>query len=120
MAFGMNGRFDKLVKSETPVKMIWDGGQLLGDSWAIPKGAKNKELAMLFIAWATLPENNWRLSKYITYGPANQKAFHRLPKDILDDLPTSYINSLIHCDMAWWAQNYNWTLERWYEWKLGK
>ncbi len=118
MATGWNGRISTVAKEGVPVKVIWDGGQLVGDSWVIPKGSKNKELAMLFIAWATLPENNWRLSTMIDYGPINKKSIDKLPKDVVERMPPAYADIQILCDFSWWAENYSPMVERWREWKL--
>ncbi len=118
MATGWNGRISTVQKEGAPVAVVFDGAQLVGDSWYIPKGCKNKELAMLFIAWATFPENNWPLSQYIDYGPVNKKSLKLLPKEIIERMPLTYVDKQIMCDFAWWSTKYGEMVERWREWKL--
>ena len=48
MASAWNGRIEKVIREGAPIKIVWNGGALQGDSWVIPKGAPNKDLAMLF------------------------------------------------------------------------
>lgn len=118
MATAMNGRIDALIDAGLPIKVVWDGAELMGDSWLMPKGTKNRELAMLFIAWATLPENNWKLSKYISYGPVNKKAFQFVPKEKLHNIPTTFYEVQVPCDFEYWGEHFDKEFERWREWKL--
>jgi putative spermidine/putrescine transport system substrate-binding protein len=118
MASAWNGRIEKVIREGAPIKIIWNGGALQGDSWVIPKGAPNKELAMLFIAWQSLPEVNWRTSKYISYGPINKKSFPKVDPLYKGALPTDFVDVQVHTDFSWWSQYYSRELERWNEWKL--
>lgn len=118
MATVMNGRMDHYVKEGVPLKLIWNGGQIIGDAWSIPKGTQKKELATLFIAWATLPDVNWRLSKYISYGPVNRDALKYVPADLKKTLPTSYLDEQVVCDFKWWGDQYAKQVDRWRQWML--
>lgn len=118
MATGWNGRISKVKQEGAPVEFLFNGAQLVGDSWYIPKGCEKKELAMLFIAWATLPENNWPLSQYIDYGPVNTKSIQYLPEGIVDRMPLTYADVQIKCDFSWWSTQYQDMLEKWREWKF--
>ena len=104
--------------TKNSIKIIWNGAALQGDSWVIPKGAPNKDLAMLFIAWQSLPEVNWRTSKYISYGPVNKKSFDKVDPLYKGALPTDFVDVQVETDFSWWSQNYSRELERWNEWKL--
>jgi len=119
MATAWNGRLDKIIAEGVPVGIVWNGAQLMGDAWVIPKGAPNKDLAMLFVAWANLPEINWRLSDYITYGPVNYKAIKYVRKERRKLVPTTFADVQIPCDYDYWGENYNAQVDRWNEWKLG-
>ncbi len=119
MACAWNGRLDKIIAEGVPVGFAWNGAQLMGDAWVVPKGAPNKDLAMLFIAWASLPEINWRLSDYITYGPVNYKAIENVSPDRRDKVPTTFAHLQITCDYDYWGDNYNAQVDVWNEWKLG-
>jgi putative spermidine/putrescine transport system substrate-binding protein len=118
MSTGWNGRIASVQKEGVPVAIIWEGAQMVSDAWYIPKGAEKKDLAMLFIAWATFPENNWRLSQYIDYGPVNTKSLKYLPKEILARMPLTHADKMIKCDFSWWSTQYVDMLDRWREWKL--
>jgi putative spermidine/putrescine transport system substrate-binding protein len=118
MATGWNGRISAVSKEGAPVAVVWDGAQMVSDAWFIPKGSKNKELAMLFIAWATFPEINWPLSQHIDYGPVNTKSLKFLDKQLLERMPLTYVDKMIKCDFNWWSTQYQDMLERWREWKL--
>jgi putative spermidine/putrescine transport system substrate-binding protein len=118
MATGWNGRISGVSKEGAPVAVIWDGAQMVSDAWYIPKGSKNKELAMLYIAWATFPETNWPLSQYIDYGPVNKKSLKFLSKELLERMPLTHADKMIKCDFDWWSTKYQDMLERWREWKL--
>jgi putative spermidine/putrescine transport system substrate-binding protein len=119
MACAWNGRLDKIIAEGVPVGFAWNGAQLMGDAWVVPKGAPNKDLAMLFIAWASLPEINWRLSDYITYGPVNYKAIENVRPERRDKVPTTFAHLQITCDYDYWGDNYNDQVDIWNEWKLG-
>ena len=118
MATGWNGRISAVSKEGAPVAVVWDGAQMVSDAWFIPKGSKNKELAMLFIAWATFPEINWPLSQHIDYGPVNSKSLKFLDEQLLARMPLTYVDKMIKCDFNWWSTQYQDMLERWREWKL--
>ena len=118
MATGWNGRISGVSKEGAPVAVVWDGAQMVSDAWYIPKGSKNKDLAMLFIAWASFPETNWPLSQYIDYGPVNNKSLKFLDKQLLERMPLTYVDKMIKCDFNWWSTQYQDMLERWREWKL--
>jgi putative spermidine/putrescine transport system substrate-binding protein len=118
MASAWNGRIEKVIREGAPIKIIWNGGALQGDSWVIPKGAPNKDLAMLFIAWQSLPDVNWRTSKYISYGPVNRKSIPKVDPLYKGSLPTDFVDEQVQTDFAWWSQYYTRELERWNEWKL--
>lgn len=118
MASAWNGRIEKVIREGAPIKIIWSGGALQGDSWCIPKGAPNKDLAMLFIAWQALPEVNWRTSKYISYGPINKKSFDKVDPLYKGALPSDFVDVQVPTDFAWWSKYYSREVERWNEWKL--
>ena len=57
---------------------------IVSDSWMIPKGAPNKDLAMKAIAIMSRPEVNARIANFTsTTGPSNIKAYETgvIPKE---------------------------------------
>ena len=97
-----NGRIFDAAKAEAPLKICWECGHVLNtESFAIIKGLKDQEpevfdLAQLFIAWATFPEINARMSQFISYGPVNIKSLEYLnaPEydEVRNELPSSASN----------------------------
>ena len=53
LANAWNGRVVKAKEEGAPINIEYTGSIAAGDSWVIPKGAKNKDLAMKFIDFAT-------------------------------------------------------------------
>lgn len=113
-----NGRVDKLLEEGLPIGVTWKGSQFATDSWIVPKGAPNKEIAMLFIAWYSLAENNAKFSDYITYGPVNRDAFDNVKEERRSLIPSTYIDEMVVCDYNYWGRNYVQQAERWKEWRL--
>jgi len=66
----------------------WNQGLLLYDLWAVPRGAKNVDNAMRFIAFASRPKPQANFAKFIPYSPANQRAFAHLTRKQASLLPT--------------------------------
>ena len=75
MIVGWNGRFDQVIKDGGHVAYTFNQGLLDYDAYCIPKGAPNKALAMKFLAEISKPQYQAELTKYITYGPTNKKAY---------------------------------------------
>lgn len=75
MITGWNGRFDTVAKDGAKVAYTFNQALLDYDAYAIPKGAPHKELAMKFLAEISKPRPQAELTKYITYGPTNKKAY---------------------------------------------
>ena len=118
MASAWNGRVETVIREGAPIKIVWNGAALQGDSWVIPKGTKNKELAMLFIAWQALADVNWRTSKFISYGPVNKKSFPLVDPLYKGVLPSDHVDAQVQTDFVWWSKHNAEMLERWTEWKL--
>ncbi|NEI73683.1 extracellular solute-binding protein [Rhizobium lusitanum] len=112
-----NGRVGTLLDEMVPVEMIWKDAHLLVDAWAIPNHAPNNDVGMAFVAWASQPENNARISAEIAYGPVNKKAIPLASKKYENLLPTSHFDEMLVCDYNWWGPNVARMLERWQEWK---
>ncbi|MCY1298675.1 Bacterial extracellular solute-binding protein [compost metagenome] len=85
--------------------MVWNGGIYDFDAWAIPKGAKDAELAKQFIAFSVQPEQQKIYSENIAYGPANKKAVALLDPALLKDMPTTPENiaNQVAMDVSFWA-----------------
>lgn len=70
-----NGRVAAIIKDGAKAAFTFNQGIFDYDCLVIPKGAKNKTLAMKAINEFLKPENQAMLPRYIPYGPVNQLAF---------------------------------------------
>ncbi|MGC4105731.1 MAG: extracellular solute-binding protein [Thermomicrobiales bacterium] len=74
------------------VNVQWNGGMISADSWAIPRGSGNADVAMSFINFATRAVPAANFSRLQPFGPVNKNAFALLRPDIVASLPTSPTN----------------------------
>jgi putative spermidine/putrescine transport system substrate-binding protein len=113
MSSAYNGRIAAAQKEGKNLKVVWNGGMYDFDSWAIPKGAQNKDAAYKFIAFASKPENQKVYSQNIAYGPSNKLAVPLIDKKELAELPTAPQNmkDSVKVDVGFWA-DYGESLEQ--------
>ncbi len=100
-----NGRIDAANREGKNLKIGWTGGIYDLDYWVIPKGTPNKDAALKFIAFASLPENQAVYAQNIAYGPTNTKTLAKLDAKVLGNLPTSPANSkdALQFNLVFWA-----------------
>ncbi|MGG1663706.1 ABC transporter substrate-binding protein [Brevibacillus sp. NRS-1366] len=118
LASAWNGRVSQQKKDGAPIDLEYNQSIVLGDSWVVPKGSKNKELAMKFIAFATAAEQQANFCKLIDDSPTNTKAL-----DLLDQsdkerlgLTDETLKTKVIVNYDWWDQNFdkvNETFEKW-------
>jgi len=89
------------------VEVQWAGGMISADSWAIPRGAQNADVAMSFINFATRAVPAANFSRMQPFGPVNKDAFALLRPDIVATLPTSPANIREQFFQNWsyWAEH---------------
>ena len=90
-----NGRIGNAIKDGAKAKYTFDQQILDFDCLVVPKGAKNKDLAMKAINEFLKPENQAELPFHINYGPVNDKAFdvpNKITAEMAADLPSSPAN----------------------------
>lgn len=112
-----NGRMFALNQSGANVGTSWTQNMALADILVVPKGTKNKEAAMKFIAQASSPEGQAALATATAYAPVNTAAIPLLGKDMVAMLPSEHTDSQITLDMKYWAKNRDAIGERWYAWQ---
>jgi len=120
MTTGWNGRiYNAVVQEGKNFKIVWDGQAIDYDVWIVPAGHPEKDLAMKFIQYASLPEVMARQSQYISYGPTTYPASELVNPDIAPDLPTSPQNltNAFWRDTVWWADHGEELVERFNVWK---
>lgn len=100
------------------VGITWNGGMLSGDSWVVPRGTKNPDLAMSFISYATRAVPNANFCRLLPFGPVNREALDLLPAERLAVLPTANPQRRLQFVENWnyWVDHRERLSERLVEW----
>lgn len=100
------------IRSQLPdvaslVKLTWHGGMISADSWAVPRGAENLDVAMSFINFATRAVPSANFSLHQPFGPANKQALELIRPDVVKNLPTApdHFELQFFENWAYWADN---------------
>ena len=108
MTTGWNGRFDNAAKDGAKVAYSFNQALLDYDCFAVPKGAPNRDTAMMFLAEISKPKYQANLPLHITYGPTNKKAYEVATVDdaILKALPSYPDNAAkqLPVSLEWYAK----------------
>ena len=108
MTTGWNGRFDNAKKDGGKVAYSFNQALLDYDCFAIPKGAPNKDTAMMFLNEILKAEYQDDLPKYITYGPTNKAAYDTgvITAEVAATLPSSPANAALQLPISleWYAK----------------
>ncbi|MFM1655149.1 ABC transporter substrate-binding protein [Brevibacillus sp. B_LB10_24] len=120
LAEAWNGRITTAKGQGAPEDVDFSQGLILSNVWIVPKGTKNKELAMKFIAFAADPQQQAAFSSIIDYAPTTSKAIDLLPEEVRKRLGQSAENaqSQIYVDYKWWVENFDAVNERFEQWLL--
>lgn len=120
-----NGRIFNAVATENkPFAIVWDGQIFDLDLFVIPKGSKNTEAALQFIAFSTDTQRLADQAAYISYGPA-RKSSSPLVGDHAEagipmgpHMPTAPENfkRVVQNDFEFWADNQDQLNERFNAW----
>ena len=116
-----NGRMAALEKAGVPAAISWNQGLSKRDAWAVPKGAKNAENAMKFIAFSTMAIPQARLSSLIPYGFVNDRSVDYMTAGQMAKLPSapSIRSQLVPYNYQWWVDNRDMVVDRFNKWLLG-
>ncbi|MQU71801.1 ABC transporter substrate-binding protein [Sinorhizobium meliloti] len=112
-----NGRMTALAQTGVGVETSWEQNITAADSLVVPKGAKNKEAAMQFIALATSAEAQAELANLTGYAPINLDSPELMDAELAKTLPDAQTASQVNADMNYWAENRDAIGERWYAWQ---
>lgn len=125
IAVASHGRIVDLMDKGGPVDFEWNQGLIQVDYWVIPKGAKNYQNAMKFIALASRAEPLANLCKQLPFGPVNHRSFEFMTPEQARRL-ASYPDNLrkqVWINAEWWAKtdasgksNVEKNLEMWNAW----
>jgi putative spermidine/putrescine transport system substrate-binding protein len=104
-----NGRMEGIQKAGVPAGFSFGQQMLLSNYWVVPKGSRNADTAMKFIAFASRAEQQANFAKLAPWGPTNGEAFKLIPAERQADLPTAPANvsTSLLSDGEWWAQKAN-------------
>ncbi len=102
-----NGRMATLQKAGVPAAISWPQGLSKRDCWAVPKGAKNRDNAMKFIAFSTMAIPQARLSSLIPYGFVNDQSVNYMTEEQMKVLPSAPAirSQLVPYNYQWWVDN---------------
>lgn len=100
------------------VSVQWFGGMLSTDSWIVPRGAPNTDIAMDFINYATRAVPSANFARLVPYGPVNKDAFNLIRADRVEVLPSAAANKAVQFVQNWnyWADNREALTERFEDW----
>ncbi|WP_186668186.1 ABC transporter substrate-binding protein [Sporosarcina sp. BP05] len=115
-----SGRITAANTEGAPVDLEFNQGIIFTNSWAVPKGAPNKELAMKFIAFTLAPEQQAALSSAYDNAPANSNALPLMSEEAINRLGQSPENQgkQIITNSEWWVENFDKVDERFQQWLL--
>lgn len=104
MATAWNGRVAEAQAKGAKIAYSWEQGILQYDAWVVPKGAKNAENAMKFIAFASQGRHQAKFAEHITYAPTNPRAYEFLRPERAQILATapSVRPKLVTQDYGFW------------------
>ncbi|MGI0526891.1 ABC transporter substrate-binding protein [Rhizobium giardinii] len=112
-----NGRLTALAETGVTVETSWEQNITAADALVVPKGTKNKEAAMKFIAAATSADAQANMAISTGYAPINLDSSAIMDEKIRMTLPDMQSASQINADMDYWAANRDAIGERWYAWQ---
>jgi len=120
MCSAWNGRIDAAQREGAQIGIQWNEGNITTDSFVIPKGAPQREVAMDFINFATRPEVQARMAMLIPYGPVNSRSFDLLNPDLASRLPSSpeLREKQFERKLDFWVEHLEKLTERWNSWLL--
>lgn len=113
-----NGRIHALEQEGASVGVSWKQNLVMADFLVIPKGAKNKDAAMKFLALASGAEGQAEFANLTAYAPVNLDSVAQLDAELAPSLPTAHEADQVTLDFAYWAEHGNDIAARWNEWLL--
>ena len=106
-----------IEKTGVKVETSWEQNITAADSLVVPKGTKNKDAAMQFIAFATSAQAQADMAATTGYAPINLGSAKLMDAETVKTLPDQQKASQVNADMTYWAANRDAIGERWYAWQ---
>lgn len=119
LASAWNVRAD-LAEVRDAVALQWTGGMMSGQSWVVPRGTPNEDVAMDFINFATRAVPSANFARLVPFGPVNQDALALLRPDRRALLPSADPQRSLQFIENWnyWADNLEGLTEQFNTWLL--
>lgn len=112
-----SSRIHFLLQDGANIGVSWDQNVTAADMLVIPKGSKNKDLAMKFLAVAASAQGQAEMAKLLAYNPTNTKAEKLLDAESMKTMPSAYSSQAVPVDINYWAQNRDELGKRWSQWQ---
>lgn len=112
-----NGRVVDAKVQGSPLEVEYNQAIVMTDSYIIPKGAPNKEIAQQYLAFASQPKPQAEFAKLMHYAPTNLDA-HDLLTDEEKVLLGTTVDTQIKIDYSWWVDNIDEATDRFNKWLL--
>ncbi|MBV8915538.1 MAG: ABC transporter substrate-binding protein [Acetobacteraceae bacterium] len=112
-----NGRVFAVQKEQEGIGMSWEQNLTAADLLVVPKGTKNKEAAMKFLAAATSAKGQADMATQTNYAPVNTESAKLMSASDRAGLPDQHTQGQINLDMNYWAEHREEIGKRWYEWQ---
>ncbi|MCF3638928.1 ABC transporter substrate-binding protein [Rhizobium sp. TRM95111] len=112
-----NGRLTALAATGVTVETSWTNNITAADSLVVPKGSKNKDAAMKFIAHATSDMAQANFAAATGYAPINLESNVLMDPALRNTLPDMQAETQVNADMDYWAEHRDEIGTRWYAWQ---
>ncbi len=118
MALCYNGRVYNFWKAGAPLAIQWNTAFHQSGYLVIPKGTKNLQEAMKFVAFMVSDEYAAGVTEYIPYGPANVVAAKKSHPNTRDWNPALYQDRGVVLNDQWWSENLTDAVKQWTAWQI--
>ncbi|MCY1641004.1 ABC transporter substrate-binding protein [Methylorubrum sp. SL192] len=112
-----NGRVAALEQDRQPVGIAWEQNLTTADMLVVPKGSRNRQAAMTFIAAATGAKEQADFAAATRYAPINLGSAKLMDPAVAETLPNRHAATQINLNMEYWAKNREEIGKRWYAWQ---
>ena len=100
-----NGRMEGIQKAGVPAGFTFNQQLILSNYWLVPRGSKNSDAAMRFIAFVSRAEQQAAFVNLAPWGATNREAFKLVAANRQAELPTApgNVTNALLSDGQWWA-----------------
>jgi len=110
-------RVSMVKESGVNVQINWTQNLAAADALVIPRGSKNKDLAMKFLAYATSAKPQAEFAKASKLSPINVNSKSLMDPSVWADTVGEHTEGQISLNMQYWAEHRDEIGTRWYAWQ---